>query len=44
MFKRDRESRKGGGVLLYVKDCLNPVDYKIESEHEILGITLNNFR
>ena len=26
MFKRDRIGKKGGGVLLYIKDCLNPVD------------------
>ena len=42
MFKKDREGRKGGGVLLYVRDYLNPVDCKIECEHEMLGVTLNS--
>ena len=42
MFKKDREGRGGGGVLLYVRDYLNPVDCKIESKHEMLGVTLNS--
>ena len=29
MFKRDRIGKKGGGVLLYIKESLNPVDCEI---------------
>ena len=41
MFKKDRLDREGGGVLLYVRDYLNPIDCKLETEHEMLGIVLN---
>lgn len=40
MFRKDRVRREGGGVLLYVKDHLNPIECKIESGHELLGIEL----
>ena len=41
MFKKDRLDREGGGVMLYVRDFLNPVDCKLETEHEMLGVVLN---
>ena len=41
MFKKDRLNREGGGVMLYVRDYLNPVDCKLETEHEMLGVVLN---
>ena len=44
IFKKDRIGRKGGGVLLYVKDSLNPVDCDLVSEHEMLGVVLKNLK
>ena len=41
MFKRDRIGKQGGGVLLYIREYLDPVDCRIETEHEVLGVTLN---
>ena len=41
MFKKDRPDREGGGVLLYVRDYLSPIDCKLETEHEMIGIVLN---
>ena len=44
MFKKDRIGRKGGGVLLYVKEGLNPVDCELVTEHEMLGVVLKNLK
>ena len=44
IFKRDRKGKKGGGVLLYVRDYLNPVCCDITTEHEILGVVLKNLK
>ena len=41
MFKKDRIGKEGGGVLLYVRECLNPVECPIVTEHELLGVVLN---
>ena len=41
MFKKDRVGRGGGGVLLYVREHLNPVECKLETEHEMLGVVLS---
>ena len=41
MFHKDRTLREGGGILMYVKDSLNPVDCKIRSDHEVLGVDLH---
>ena len=40
MFKKDRLDKEGGGVLLYVREYLNPVDCRLETEHELLGVVL----
>ena len=40
-FKKDRLDREGGGVMLYVRGHLDPVECKIETEHEIVGVVLN---
>ena len=44
MFKRDRIGKKGGWVLLYIKESLNPVDCEIVTENEILGVVLKNLK
>ena len=44
IFKKDRIGRKGGGVLLYVKEGLNPVDCDLVTEHEMLGVVLKNLK
>ena len=44
IFKRDRIGKKGGGVLLYVKECLNPVDCELVTEHEMLGVVVKNLK
>ena len=36
--------KKGGGVLLYVKEGLNPVDSKLVIEHEMLVVLLKNLK
>ena len=41
VFKKDRTSKEGGGVILYVKDYLDPVECKIETDHEMVGVDLN---
>ena len=40
-FKKDRLDREGGGVMLYVRGHLDPVECKIETEHEMVGVVLN---
>ena len=40
-FKKDRLNREGGGVMLYVRGHLDPVECKIETEHEMVGVVLN---
>ena len=42
LFKKDRLGKEGGGILLYVREFLNPIDCNIESNHEMLGVSLNN--
>ena len=37
-FKKDRLDREGGGVMLYVRGHLDPVECKIETEHEMVGV------
>ena len=41
IFKKDRPDREGGGVMLYIRECLHPVDCGLETEHEMIGIALN---
>ena len=41
MFKKDRLGKEGGGVLLYAREHLNPVDCRLDTEHEMLGVVLN---
>ena len=41
MFKKYRLDKEGGGVLLYIRDYLSPMDCKLETEHEMIGIVLN---
>ena len=40
VFHKDRVSREGGGVLLYVKDTIKTVNCSISSDHELLGVDL----
>ena len=44
MFKKDRVNKEGGGVLLYVREFLNPVNCQLEVDHELLGVVLNNLK
>ena len=41
MFKKDRIGKEGGGVLIYIRDYLDPIDCKLETDHEIAGVYLN---
>ena len=40
IFRKDRIERKGGGVLIYIKEGLNPLDSELVTEHEMLGVVL----
>ena len=44
IFKKDRLGKEGGGVLLYAREYLDPVECKIETENEIVGIVLNKLQ
>ena len=44
LIKRDRTNKKGGGVLLYVKECLDPIDCELLTEHEMIGVVLKNLK
>ena len=44
IFKKDRVGKKGGGVLLYIKEDLNPVDCELVTEHEMVGVVLKNLK
>ncbi|MEL7079452.1 MAG: endonuclease/exonuclease/phosphatase family protein [Cyanobacteria bacterium J06582_2] len=41
MFKKDRIDKEGGGVLLYIREHLDPIECKSDSNHEMLGVCLN---
>ena len=41
LLKKQRLDREGGGVMLYVRGHLDPVECKIETEHEMVGVVLN---
>ena len=41
IFKKDRLEREGGGVMLYIREYLNPVDCDLQTEHEMLGVVIN---
>ena len=41
MFKKDRTDKEGGGVLLYVKEHLDPIECNTDSNHEMMGVCLN---
>ena len=42
LFKKDRTGKEGGGVLLYVREFLNPIDCNIICDHELVGVSLNS--
>ena len=42
LFKKDRLNKKGGGVMLYVRNHLNPTECKIESNYEVIGANINS--
>ena len=42
LFKKDRLNKKGGGVMLYVKNHLNPTEFKIKTEYEVIGANINS--
>ena len=44
MFKKDRKGKKGGGVVLYIKESLDPIDCHITTEHEMIGVVLKNLK
>ena len=41
LFKKDRKGREGGGVMLYVKEHLNPVESKPNTFHKLLGVKIH---
>lgn len=41
MFHKDKVGAEGGGVLLYVRKNLQPIEYSIDPEFEIIRIKLN---
>lgn len=43
LFKKDRTNKKGGGVLLYIRDTLNPIDCNISTARELIGVKINSF-
>ena len=42
LFKKDRLNKKGGGVMIYVRNHLNPIECKLETEHEVVGVNINS--
>ena len=42
LFKKDRLNKKGGGVMLYVRNHLNPTGCQIETECEVIGANINS--
>ena len=44
IFKRDRKNKIGGGVLLYIREYLNPVGCDLATEEEIVGVVLKNLK
>lgn len=40
LFRKDRPTRKGGGVLLYVRSYLGPTCRTIDSHHEVIGVDI----
>ena len=41
LFKKDRTGKKGGGVLLFIREYLDPIDCSLNTDHEMLGVYLN---
>ena len=44
IIKKDRSGKKGGGVLLYIKEFLDPIDCELITEHEMIGVVLKNLK
>ena len=42
LFKKDRLNKKGGVVMLYIRNHLNPTDCRIETEFEVIGANINS--
>ena len=38
MFHKDRTAKRGGGVLFYIKECLNPTEISIKTKFDILNV------
>ena len=44
MFKKDRTGKIGGGVVLYIKESLDPIDCHLITDHEMVGVVLKNLK
>ena len=44
LFKKDRINKEGGGVMLYIREFLEPVEKKVELNQEILEVEINNLQ
>ena len=42
LFKKDRLNKKGGGVMIYVRNHLNPIECNLETEYEVVGVNINS--
>ncbi len=41
LFNKDRLNKNGGGVLLYIKEALNPIEHSLDSNQEIMYVDSN---
>ena len=41
IFHKDRLHKVGGGILIYIKEGLNPTEIKLNNNHELICIELN---
>ena len=44
LFKKDRIDKEGGGVMLYIREFLEPVEKKVELDQEILEVEISNLQ
>ena len=42
LFKKDRIDKEGGGVMLYIREWLEPIERKIELNQELLEVEMSN--
>ncbi len=41
LFNKDRCNKIGRGVLLYIKETLNPIEHRLDSNQELICVDLN---